>query len=380
MLATAPIIETGIDKLVKLVKEKAKISMEDAAKELGVSLTVVEEWADFLEEEGIISIEYKFTKAFLVGRKLTKKDIQKKAKEFTGKKEVFIRKAEGILHFLEKEAAKLTNMKEDSTGVKRDFGAEIKDVKKKMEKLEKRHHLKINLDKRIHQQKTSSQGKMTSMTQQILREQKKHADILNEIKKESEELKKEEMAMSSIKESEELLKEKLESLKSMTSVIEKKVKDEDLAIQNSQSHIERLKNMAASMEKNLEKGKSIITPLIKKSQEHEDEIKQLQEDILKKIAEKEKKFQVAGKSSKKIKKFLDRKVEIGSLIDKLNQDKTSLEKELIELIKKAKSFNLASKSGDIGKQMLELEKKFGEVDKKKSVLEKQFRKLSSIFK
>ncbi len=37
MAAISSIIETGVDKLVKLVKERARISMEDAAKELGIS-------------------------------------------------------------------------------------------------------------------------------------------------------------------------------------------------------------------------------------------------------------------------------------------------------------------------------------------------------
>ena len=45
---TSSIIETGVDKLVNLVNRKGKIASEDAAKELGVSTTVVMEWVDFL--------------------------------------------------------------------------------------------------------------------------------------------------------------------------------------------------------------------------------------------------------------------------------------------------------------------------------------------
>ena len=78
------VIETGVDKLVALVNKNGRISSYDAVKELGVSNTVVMEWADYLEEEGIISIEYKFTKPFLVARKIAKKDLQEKAKEFSG--------------------------------------------------------------------------------------------------------------------------------------------------------------------------------------------------------------------------------------------------------------------------------------------------------
>ena len=54
------LLKTGVDRLVSLIQEKKRISVPEAAKELGVSQIVVEEWADFLEEDGIISIEYKF--------------------------------------------------------------------------------------------------------------------------------------------------------------------------------------------------------------------------------------------------------------------------------------------------------------------------------
>ena len=80
------IIETGVDKLVKIVKERGKIALVDAAKELGVSTTVIQEWVDFLEDEGIISVEYKLTKPFLVDRKLTKKEIESKAKDSRARK------------------------------------------------------------------------------------------------------------------------------------------------------------------------------------------------------------------------------------------------------------------------------------------------------
>ena len=92
MLHSNKTIETGVDKLVHLIEHKKRITVEDAAKSVGVSAIVIEEWADFLEEQGIISIEYKFAKTFLVERKLTKREVEKKTKEFHNTKEAFIRK------------------------------------------------------------------------------------------------------------------------------------------------------------------------------------------------------------------------------------------------------------------------------------------------
>lgn len=54
-------IETGVDQLINLVKEKKKISISEAAKVIKTPLHTVQKWVDFLVEEKILGIEYKFT-------------------------------------------------------------------------------------------------------------------------------------------------------------------------------------------------------------------------------------------------------------------------------------------------------------------------------
>ncbi len=58
-------VRTDVDLLIELVKNKKEISFDDAAKELKQPFSTVESWASFLEEEGIISIKYKFTTPYL---------------------------------------------------------------------------------------------------------------------------------------------------------------------------------------------------------------------------------------------------------------------------------------------------------------------------
>ena len=107
------VIETGVDKLVNLVKQRGRIALSDSAKELGVSSSVIQEWVDFLEEEGILGVEYKLTKPFLVEKKLSKKEVEVKEKEFAIKKDNFVKKAEFSLEFLEKQAEDLENVKDE---------------------------------------------------------------------------------------------------------------------------------------------------------------------------------------------------------------------------------------------------------------------------
>ena len=85
------IVRTRADELVKLVKQKGEISFEEAAKTLNVSSPTVESWANFLEEEKILSIKYNFTTPLLTvfQEKIRKGPKERKTvKEITEEKEV----------------------------------------------------------------------------------------------------------------------------------------------------------------------------------------------------------------------------------------------------------------------------------------------------
>src|SRR3989344_496906 len=81
------LIETGVDRLVKLIRDTKKISLGEAAKRLGVTRPIVSEWAGFLEEEGLLRINYIFTTPYLELRQVTDAAIQKKEAELAKKRQ-----------------------------------------------------------------------------------------------------------------------------------------------------------------------------------------------------------------------------------------------------------------------------------------------------
>lgn len=58
-------VRTGADKLLELVKSAKELPMSGAASQLGVTLQTVEAWANFLEEDGLIAIKYRFTTPYV---------------------------------------------------------------------------------------------------------------------------------------------------------------------------------------------------------------------------------------------------------------------------------------------------------------------------
>jgi len=89
-------ITTAVDSLVKLVNNKGRISLDSASKELGLPENILNEWATFLDQEGIIHIEYKFTTPFLMSKSSGEK------KESTVDYEMILRKLQVMEAHLEK--------------------------------------------------------------------------------------------------------------------------------------------------------------------------------------------------------------------------------------------------------------------------------------
>jgi hypothetical protein len=59
------ILKTDVDDFINLLKKTGKITISDAAKQMGVPENIVEAWTDFLVEEKVVGIEYKFTTAYI---------------------------------------------------------------------------------------------------------------------------------------------------------------------------------------------------------------------------------------------------------------------------------------------------------------------------
>jgi hypothetical protein len=58
-------VQTGVDDLMQLVKDKGRISLSDAAKQLNMPDSTIQAWVDFLVEDHILGIEYKFTTPYI---------------------------------------------------------------------------------------------------------------------------------------------------------------------------------------------------------------------------------------------------------------------------------------------------------------------------
>jgi len=382
-MSSIAVIKTGVDKLVELVRIKRKISVGDAAKSLGVSPTVVEEWADFLEEENIISIEHKFATRYLIQRRMTTEEIKNKETEFHGKKEGFIRKVESTLAILDRDGDLFQGFKASFEKMKKELSSELSHVESELKQLEKFELLKRGIDQQIMEQENTFQKKMDEYESAIGKEQQKYQELVDSINLEEEKLDMERLEAISLREKEINLGKKIQQFRYDIDKISDKIKEDDSLIENAGSRISSLKKLAERIKKDIDKKKTLGKNLIDESKKHKAKILNLQGDILKK-AEKQKaeidKQILEGKTSaQRFRQFFNKKLSMDKMITNLEKEKNALEEELILIIRKAKAFHLSSKSSELNVHVKDLEGSFQEVELKKKQFEKEAAKLASVF-
>jgi len=377
-------IETGVDKLVRLVKQNKRISVPDAAKALDVSKVVVEEWSDFLEEEGIISIEYKFTTPYLVDRVLSKKEVEDKVKEFNGQREGFVRKAEVCLSLLDKKGEVFQNVKEEFQRLKGELGGELQAVQTELRLFEKYNQEKRNIDNEIKQQELEFKQKIHDMESQIVKERERYSEILEDIKREQKELDKEKLQSMSFRQTIKAMEATITKFDSTVADIKNNLASEEHNIDGSEAHIERLKALAEAAKKDIENRSAQMKELLVKSEEQEKKIGELQRQILEKALRQKKSLEKPSKIDKgyveRLKKLFEHNKKIEDYLAQVNSEKDRLAHEFSEIIKKARAFRLIARGQDIKQDVSDLHKKFLQVEKDKDQFEKEVSKLRSVIK
>jgi archaellum component FlaC len=233
------LITTGVDALVRLVKEKQRVDLEEASSVLNIPTETIEDWARVLEEEGILRIEYRLTKIFLLWVRPTEEELAGEKKSFYEEKanivgEIgqvqgkvvtdtagmedlqksfieFYSKASTKMDALEKKVASLPAAKTISDDMLAKYGSELQDMEAKIsEASESLASIKSEVDSLgLSGPKGPSQGileRLEKMNAELLAYDKEMEGIRKRAGRESEEA--EDVQMPSIRE----IKKKFETV------------------------------------------------------------------------------------------------------------------------------------------------------------------------
>lgn len=375
-------IETGVDKLVSLVKEKKKVTVSEAAKLLGVSKIVLQEWADFLQEEKVIDIDYKLTSTWLLEKKLTEEDISKKKNEFDALKEGFVRKLESSIQSINHETDNIKELKVDFDKIKKEIGSELEKVQDEVKELESYENLKKNIDQEIINQQAQFRNSIRLAHQQLLEEDKKYQALVQSIETEKANMKKEEKDLDFLRSKEDMLNSKINEIKIIIDDTHKRIDDHNIKIQYTKDHIKTLDNSASKIEEFIVKKRKTLEPLLRQSKEQEDKIDEAQKKLLAKVEQNKiliDKTSNEGKQKiEKFQEFFEKKAKLEMLLLKIEEDKMHLQSELTNLIKKAKMFNISSSKIETEKEIQNLKLAMDKAEIAKTSFKEEIKKLMGL--
>lgn len=382
------VINTGVDKLVKLVKEKGKISIKQASKLLGVDEETTEDWAQFLEDGGLLSIEYKFTVPYLIGKKLTKSEIEERAKELKEGKDIFVRKTESAMNYLDMLDKEVTKIEEVFAHLEKHSDKSLRHVEDDLFELEKAEKEKERMDEDISNSKEAYMHKIAEINKKLKNEKESYETVCKGIIKEVDETAKvfnsKKKEAQSIVESEKYLEQKLKEVRELSDSIQKRMSTENKKMGECEQKIDSLRKRYDDMKRDLEKEKQSILSSMNDNKLKEMEITKRQREIVKKMEEKQKELGTGLSELEdlpgKFKQFMERKARIKEILNKIKDEEKGLKGKLDEITAKGKLLKIISGKEEFDKDVKVLEKELNSVTSKRNIFEEQLEKLTKLVK
>ncbi len=373
-------IKTGADKLIEIIQESKKISLEDASKALGVSKDIVREWAEFLERERLISIDYSFSKVYFTERKLSAKEMKQSAKEIVYEKDAFVNKVEYAIASLERESVNFEEIKKKFSDVQEGVKKELKIVEKELADLEKYNKLKTNVDREIEEQKKKFKTEISNLDDELKKRESDYLKIYTKIVKEKEAIDEHKKRISSLQKAQKDISDSIKSANEVLFKLKKDLSHEESVFKSRVNSFDKLKAEFNALSERvvIDKKKKIGTI----SSLFEKETKKLsdrQDALLKDAKRKASKLESYEYLGKKIKGsfegFFDKTIRISKKIDEIDKEKDELRRRLLSVKEKARALKLMSSNANLKSQAREID---AEIKKQEEAKGKLFKKIRSL--
>ena len=279
-------IQTGVDKLVALVKEQQRISVDEAAKQLGVSKTIIQEWADFLEEEGLVEIKYSLAKTYLVDRKLSKTETVAKERQLEQQRETFVTKVDQSISAIEREGAGFEQFRKEFQSLKGELGTSLQAVQAELTKLKHYEREKGKVTKTIHKERATIARDEKAAAAAIQRQYRRYREVLHAIGRQEISLTKRKQEVHAILNGEHSAGVKIAAYEGLLKALHARSRKETQTLGMETKTLRELERTARSLRMDLVNvEKTRLQPLIALREKHQKKLKALEHSILAKAIE-----------------------------------------------------------------------------------------------
>lgn len=362
-------IQTGVDKLVSLLHARKKVSVEDAAKELGVSRAIVQEWADFLAEEGLLDLKFSLSKTTLVERQLSKREVEVKEKQFHNQRETFIRRVDTTIAQLERETASFEKFRKEFIDLKDELGKDIARMEKEFAQLKEYGELRKEVTEDLAKQRAAFVRKQQETEAAIKRQYTQYEQAIHAMSEQEKRLSAQKKRVHDLISSEEQVAEKLLQYSKLLDGLKKQISSESDELGLDEATLDKLRKEATRLQRELHDiEKDELRPLEEQRVQVEERSKRVEARLLEKAAQIDKSIddpvKVRTEVKRKIEEFLSRKAQIEEMLHAIEHDKHDLVAELRELQQRADAYSI----GKTQVRLEELEEKLKTIETRKKGL------------
>lgn len=354
-------ITTGVDNLVSLVADKKKISISEAAKTLGVPRELIEEWTDFLEEKGVIRLEYSFTTPYLHFREADAKTVERNTRMFTTKKESFVRQIDATLQFIEKHAAGLDKVKEQFDKINAELEGKVHAIRDELKELDRFDALKRELGSDLSAQYDQFRKRMEKIEQRIHEREEAYDQLIAGIEREERSLEGRESRLEHLKEMEREMERKFAQMRDQIAKLQSEERKEVAEIENEKSAVARLKLQSQRLKREIDRHRKDLAPLLREYERIEHDTKKARDEVMAGFEEHLRQVELKESQAAKVKetfeKYLKQKVDIDILMDRLTSEVAQLESEFRVLRQEAKIITATAKDNHAETLVEKLEKR-----------------------
>jgi chromosome segregation ATPase len=303
------LITTGVDALVRLVKQKKRIELTDAAALLNISEETIEEWAGILEEQGILRIDYRLTKIYLSWIAPTEVEIKEEKERFKASKIELKDEIKTIRKSVSAEKEGLDELGESFKDLYSKVSPKLKELEKRVDTIQKAKGMKGERFDEYLARIDSATNRISELDSEIKNSKSEITDIGAKLEK-------------------GLTKKTIDKLDSLTADL-KKMKDKLAALKKKSARMEKAAPTKAELP-SVKEMRQKLNQVIKEYKETRERSARLRQDMIE-LEEGKDVLKTIGQSMK----GYDKK------ISKMRADIAQLSKQSDELM--AKSQKIAQK-------------------------------------
>lgn len=385
MVGKKSVIETGVDKLVKLVSQLKKVSLKDAAKELGVSISSVEEWADFLEEEGIIEIQSQFATVYLVEKRISKKEIAEKVKAVRDEKEQFMRRVESSLNAIERDSEEIKLIDSEFRKIKSLLEDNFSKLGRKLESLEDFRKSHRTIDAKKKEMESKYESKVKGVEEQLKKEHKEYEEVIKSIEDELDKIKAEREKVESLKVSEKDLHAKMTQINATVEQVKREIDKENEQLAVDEQRLKKSEETARKIRESVLSSSKELDDVTKQVKDARKELEKMEAEFLKDVESLEKgdlkkigPYKETQEVMERFKKFFSQTKEIDARIQNAEKEEDAIREHFQKLARKVTAFSVVTSVPDVKSEMSGLHAELAEIESKKSALASQLKKLRAV--